>query len=152
MIPTAMQFIPAVGILALVPLTPESPRWLIFKGRPQEAKKNLDKIRRKEEVANGATAAEADALELVVEESLATETASWLDLFRRGHIRQTWVSTERIGWSRASADMIFTRLLQPSSSSSRPTATSLFNLTPRPFTFRKASEPCPSLTQSLAKQ
>jgi MFS family permease len=96
MIPVAMQFIPAVGLLLLVPFTPESPRWLILKGRKAQAKAVLDKIRPKRDVDSGATAAEADALEQLVEESLANEKGSWLDIFRGNYLRRTWVSDARL--------------------------------------------------------
>lgn len=92
MIPTAMQFIPAIGLLALVPFTPESPRWLIFQGRKQEAKTVLDKLRPAHDVQSGATTAEVDAIDLLVEESLAAEKGSWFDLFRGTYLIRTWVS------------------------------------------------------------
>ena len=91
-IPTAMQLIPAVLLLALVPLTPESPRWLLLRRRKQEAKQVLDKIRPKHDVDSGATAAEVEALEQLINESLATEPGTWLDLFRGNYLRRTWVS------------------------------------------------------------
>ena len=92
-IPTAMQFVPAVLLLALVLLTPESPRWLLLHGRKQEAKQVLDKIRPRHDVDSGATATEADALEQLINQSLATEQGTWLDLFRGNYLRRTWVST-----------------------------------------------------------
>lgn len=95
MVPTAMQFIPAIGLLALVPFTPESPRWLILKGRKQNAKCALDKIRPKQDAQSGATAAEVDAIEQLVEESLANEKGSWLELFRGNYLRRIWVSGRR---------------------------------------------------------
>ncbi|KND92172.1 putative quinate permease, partial [Tolypocladium ophioglossoides CBS 100239] len=42
MIPTTMQLITAVGLLALVPFTQESPRWLMTKGRKQESLPGLN--------------------------------------------------------------------------------------------------------------
>ena len=89
LIPVAMQFIPAVGILALVPLTPESSRWLLLKGRKQQAKANLDKIRLKADVDSGATAAEIDPLEVLIEDSFAKEQGTWLDLFKGNYLRRT---------------------------------------------------------------
>ena len=90
-IPTSMQLIPAVLLLALAPWCPESPRWLIIKGRKTDAKAALDRIRPAADVQSGATQAEANALELVVEESDARNQGSWLDLFRGNYLRRTWV-------------------------------------------------------------
>jgi len=94
MVATAMQFIPAVGLLALVPFTPESPRWLLLKGRKESAMANLNKIRHKHEVETGATAAEVDAMEQMIEEAKAADSSSWLELFRGNYLRRTWVSKD----------------------------------------------------------
>lgn len=91
LIPTAMQFIPAIGLLALVPFTPESPRWLVLKGHKSAAKAALDKIRPKQDVDSGATEVEVNAIEQLIEESLASEKGSWLDIFRGNYLRRTWV-------------------------------------------------------------
>ena len=92
MIPTAMQFIPAVGLLLLVPFTVESPRWLVLKGRKEAAKTSLDKVRPQRDVDSGATSAEIDALQLLIEESLENEKGSWLEIFKGNYLRRTWVS------------------------------------------------------------
>lgn len=91
MIPTAMQFIPAIGLLGLIPWTAESPRWLITKGRKQNAKEVLDKIRLESEVDSGATSVEVDLMEKLVAEASASKEGSWLDLFRGNYLRRTWV-------------------------------------------------------------
>lgn len=90
-IPTAVQLIPAILLLVLVPFTPESPRWLILKGRKEEAKKSLDRIRPAADVRSGATQVEADILEKAILHDEERQ-GSWLDLLRRRYIRRTWVS------------------------------------------------------------
>lgn len=92
MVPTSMQLIPAVLILFLVPFTPESPRWFLLKGCRAEAEASLDRIRPRHDVQSGATAAELNALQSLIEESHAQDQGSWLDLFRENHLRRTWVS------------------------------------------------------------
>lgn len=91
MVPTGVQFIPAVLLLALVPFTPQSPRWLILKGRKGEAQVALDKIRHKGEVEDGSTATELAALEELVNESLAKEEGGWKDIISKKYIRQSWI-------------------------------------------------------------
>lgn len=91
MVPTSMQLIPAVLILLLVPFTPESPRWLLLKGRRAEAETCLEKIRPAHDNQSGATAAEINALEGLMEEYDAQDQGSWLDLFRGNYLRRTWV-------------------------------------------------------------
>lgn len=90
-IPTAMQFIPAILILSLVPFTPESPRWLLLKGKKELAQEKLDQIRHKAEVEDGSTKAELDAMQELVEQSLASEEGTWKDIFTARYIRQTWI-------------------------------------------------------------
>jgi hypothetical protein len=91
-VPTSMQLIPAVLMLALVPCTPESPRWLILKGQMEKAKTNMDRLRPAHDVDSGVTKAEVDALESSIEEAHAQSQGTWLDLFRGNYLRRTWVS------------------------------------------------------------
>lgn len=167
LIPVAMQFIPAIGILALVPFTPESPRWLVLKGHKQKAKANLDKIRHKADVDSGATAAEIDALELLIEDSFSKEQGSWLDLFKGNYLRRTWVRRSLPTNTLAAVRLAdSSRSVLRCSSSSKPTGTNCKSLHAicarqladsilnRPVSSRtlqhstssKASVPCPSHT------
>lgn len=52
-IATALQAAPAVLILVLLPLTPPSPRWLVFNDRSDEALAVLRRIRRQVDVDVG---------------------------------------------------------------------------------------------------
>lgn len=91
MVPTAMQYVPAILIIALIPFTPGSPRWLVLKGRKDEAEVALNKLRHKHEVEDGSTAAELATMQDLVEQSLATEEGSWRDVLRSKYIRQSWI-------------------------------------------------------------
>ena len=90
-IPTSMQLIPAVGLLALLPFTPESPRWLLSKGHKQDAQKALDSIRPEKDVRSGVTRAEIDTLEGLISEAPTGDNGTWVDLFRGNYLRRTWV-------------------------------------------------------------
>lgn len=56
-------------MLILVPFCQESPRWLIVKGRREEALKALNKIRPEHDVVNGLTAAEVEAIAVAVDDA-----------------------------------------------------------------------------------
>jgi hypothetical protein len=55
-----------------------SPRWLISKGRKEEAVKVMDEIRPKEDVESGATRLEVEAIDEYLQN---LEKAPWIDLF-----------------------------------------------------------------------
>jgi hypothetical protein len=93
LIPQAVQFLPAVVILMLIWFTPESPRWLVLKGRRDEAVKSLNQLRPRRDVDNGLTRAEIDAIEASVQEAGGHEdTGRWIDLFRGNMLRRTWIA------------------------------------------------------------
>jgi MFS family permease len=89
-----VQFIPAVLILVLVPFCVESPRWLLSKGRTEEASKSLDRLRPHADVAAGRTLVEIEALQEAVTTQDTMDHGRWIDLFRTkgGHLRRTLVA------------------------------------------------------------
>lgn len=93
LVPCGMQLIPAVVILALILLTPESPRWLLLKGDKPLALHNLHKLRTKAESANGFVAAEVDAIEQAIAEGYAQDSGTWRQILTdpSNYGRRAWI-------------------------------------------------------------
>ncbi|KAL6884703.1 maltose permease MAL31 [Trichoderma evansii] len=73
----------------LVPFMPESPWWLVSKGRREQALKNLNKLGYKGEMGVTRLA----AIELTLEEIKAeTEGVTYIECFRRSNLRRTMIS------------------------------------------------------------
>ena len=71
----------------------ESPRWLLSKGKHTEAVQVLNRIRRKDQVTNGATEEEAQTIQVAIEHAKEMTEGTWLDLFRGTNLRLTMVAT-----------------------------------------------------------
>jgi Na+/melibiose symporter-like transporter len=91
LIPTAVQFIPAVLILIFIWFTVESPRWLIVKGKKEAALASLNRLRPKEDVANGLTKIEVDAIVQSLEEQGGHDQGRWIELLQGNMLRRTWI-------------------------------------------------------------
>lgn len=81
--------IPAVIALPMIFFVVESPRWLVGKGRTEQALKNLRRLRTKEDVAASLPEAEILALENAIEYDRSIREGSWLDLLRGSVWRRT---------------------------------------------------------------
>jgi sugar porter (SP) family MFS transporter len=79
----AVAAIPAAAFLIGLLFVPESPRWLVEKGRGSEALSVLSKI-------NGAAIGSAELVEIT--ETVAQESGSLLELFRPGFRKPLWVA------------------------------------------------------------
>ena len=75
----------------MVPFCPESPRWLVLKGKKDQAIKALDRLRPHNDVVSGLTTAEVEALEMAVLQGNAQNQGSWLDLFRGNYFRRAMI-------------------------------------------------------------
>ena len=73
---------PSMGLLVGLAFVPESPRWLVGRGRRDEARDILAKI-------SGSSRAETEVAEIAdsIEEEKRMEHGSWSELFRPGGIR-----------------------------------------------------------------
>ncbi|KAF5655595.1 sugar transporter [Fusarium sp. NRRL 25303] len=90
-IATALQALPAVMILSMLYFTPNSPRWLTFNDRHEEALKVLRSIRRKEDVDRGLP--ELELASMREEGQIGKrEKGSWMDLFRGNNLRRTGIA------------------------------------------------------------
>ncbi|KAF4470247.1 sugar transporter [Fusarium albosuccineum] len=90
-IATALQALPAVMILCLLFFTPNSPRWLIFNDRYEEALKVLRSVRRQQDVDNGLPELELASMR---EEGRAgkREKGPWKNLINRENRRRTGIA------------------------------------------------------------
>ncbi|KAI5477374.1 hypothetical protein MNV49_006440 [Pseudohyphozyma bogoriensis] len=88
---TGLQMLPAGLILIGLPFTPNSPRWLVSRGRREEALEVLRKIRTKEDVAAGVPEDEITALESASETTM--RKGSWVELFQGTNRRRTCIAS-----------------------------------------------------------
>ena len=81
MVPSALQGIFPIIILVGLPFIPLSPRWLILKGRREEAVQVLKKMRPKEYVLNGLCEMEVAAIEHAIRDQHQEEKGPFKELF-----------------------------------------------------------------------
>ncbi|KAM0750552.1 general substrate transporter [Meredithblackwellia eburnea MCA 4105] len=89
-IATAIQIIPAFVILLGLYFTTDSPRWLVSKGRHEEAIAVLRKLRHKSDVDMGVCEEEVAALQEAKETTM--RKGSWFELFNRKNLRRTGIA------------------------------------------------------------
>lgn len=87
---TAIQALPAIIILAGLPFTPNSPRWLVSKDRLDEAGRVLKLLRTKQDVDNGVCELELAAM--CGETRAVQHKDSWLTLLKGTNLRRTGIA------------------------------------------------------------
>ncbi|THU82598.1 general substrate transporter [Dendrothele bispora CBS 962.96] len=97
-IPVSIQFVTPIIILCGLYFIPPSPRWLLFKGRREEAIAVLRSVRPKSYADAGLCEEEADAIEESMREEArirgtGEEKLGWLDLFKGSNLRRTSIAT-----------------------------------------------------------
>ncbi|WVQ65533.1 hypothetical protein V865_003192 [Kwoniella europaea PYCC6329] len=88
-IPITLQGIPSLIGLSLIFFTVESPRWLLTKGREEEALHNLRRLRNQHDVDAGIPEAEIEAIKSAIAYSNSISQGSWMELFSGPYWRRT---------------------------------------------------------------
>ncbi|RDL36187.1 Uncharacterized protein BP5553_06799 [Venustampulla echinocandica] len=90
-IPVAVQACAPIIIVIGVYFIPDGPRWLISKGRIDDAVKTLEKVRPKADVDAGHCKEEVAAIQEAINNE--TDKGPWIDLFRGTNLRRTMIAT-----------------------------------------------------------
>ncbi|TXT07086.1 hypothetical protein VHUM_03256 [Vanrija humicola] len=85
-IPIALQFIWAAILAVGMFILPESPRWLVLKGRTADAKRSLSRLLGAEEEGPDVTA-QLDEIEGNLEHERQSGGGTWADCFRQGETK-----------------------------------------------------------------
>jgi SP family sugar:H+ symporter-like MFS transporter len=81
-----VQLIFPVLLLAVLPMIPETPRWLCMKGRRDEALAVLKTLRTSDEIA------ELEILDVEASLEMHNQDGNWIDLIRGTNLRRTVIS------------------------------------------------------------
>lgn len=92
LVPVSLQGIPSILGLVLIWFTVESPRWLLSKGRREEAVHALTKLRNKKDLQSGIIEAEIDALEQAIAYDATLNDGTWREVLSGPYWRRALVS------------------------------------------------------------
>ncbi|KAK5221948.1 hypothetical protein LTR72_006204 [Exophiala xenobiotica] len=86
-IPVGLQFIAPAIIVGLLPIVPESPRWLLSRDRVEDARKSLSRLRK------GANRTDIDLeIEALRHARSVEDKGKWSEVFNKENRRRTWVA------------------------------------------------------------
>lgn len=117
--------VPALVLMALVPLMPESPRWLIANARKQEALEILAQVHANGDQDSPLVLAEYHEIVQNIEES-SGEGTGYLDLFKHGNAWRTHIAmftqiwSQLTGMSLSRLSSLCARHRKPASKQARP--------------------------------
>ncbi|EST07988.1 General substrate transporter [Kalmanozyma brasiliensis GHG001] len=97
-LPWGLRLVPATVLMVLVPMMPESPRYLIAKGRNDEALGILAKVHAKGDTSSASVQKEYHEIVRDIEESQA-DGSGYVDLFRGGNLWRTHIALFVQIWS-----------------------------------------------------
>ena len=92
LVPVGIQGVPSIIGLSLIFFTVESPRWLISKGREEDAVKALRKLRTQADVDAGLIELEVEAIHRAIEFDQTINNGTWRELFSGSYWRRAIVS------------------------------------------------------------
>lgn len=88
---------------------PESPRWLLAKGKTDAARKSFARLYQRDPNSNEVGQQVRDVLLALEEEAFASSTTRWTDIFHKNFIRRTFTSMAiNVGGALSGAFFIFT--------------------------------------------
>ncbi|KAM0251880.1 hypothetical protein ACHAQJ_007993 [Trichoderma viride] len=96
-IPSLLQMVPSVMQIAFVFLLPESPRWLVTKGRSAEANDILVKYHAEGDQESEFVRAEMAQIQTTIELEVESSKTSWLSLFKTAGMRRRTLISSFLG-------------------------------------------------------
>lgn len=109
-IPWALQMIPALIMLAFIPLMPRSPRWLASKDRWEEAHDVLALLHAKGDRMDPLVLAELQQIKEKIFFERDTGSTSWLELVKPRNVMRTQAAVCAHLWSQFSGKSSMTRI------------------------------------------
>ncbi|ORX38169.1 general substrate transporter [Kockovaella imperatae] len=83
-VPLAFQMLPAIPIVLCLFVLPESPRWLMIKGRPEEALASLARLHSRGNINDRLVQAEFATISAKLDEEQEMASRAWTVIFRDG--------------------------------------------------------------------